>query len=212
MNDKEVEKVKEQHFESYRKAILCNLDNNSFSLFKEDIYSLIKKPPLDSMDSIKKKILEISKKNSVVLNNDKLNDILDKYRDNIIDKLDGLSKKRIEYFTKIICTFKRKDDSTVIKILKKDFVEFNKKLTKELKDIVNRNISLISSNLNNIFGDNYNSKIDSTLNKYLKKDYINSLFENIDIKIMVKDATFMNIINEETDRYKFTLENSRLFK
>ena len=72
MNDKEIEKIKIQHFESYRKAILCNLENNSNTLFNEDIYSLIKKPPLDSMDNIKKKFLEISKKNDIVLNNDKL--------------------------------------------------------------------------------------------------------------------------------------------
>ena len=64
MKDKELEKLKIQHFESYRKAILCNLENNSNTLFNEDIYSLIKKPPLDSMDNIKTNTTEIKKEDS----------------------------------------------------------------------------------------------------------------------------------------------------
>ncbi len=211
MKDKELEKLKIQHFESYRKAILCNLENNSNTLFNEDIYSLIKKPPLDSMDNIKKKFLEISKKNDIVLNNDKLNELLDKFRNNIMKELDGLSMKRINFFDKKINNIKRVDDSTVIKVLKKDFVGFDKTVTKDLKEIINKNIEMIINKLNIIYGDKYSKKIESSIVKYLKKDYYNSLFENIDIKIMVKDATFLNIINEETDRYKFTLENSRLF-
>ena len=212
MNDNEVEVIKKQHFDSYKNSILCNLENNSSSLFNEDIYSLIKKPPLDSMDTIKNKFLEISKKNKLVLDNDKLNKVLEVYRNNIIENLSLLSNKRINYFSNKIDIFERKDDSTIIKILKKDFIDFDKIINKELKSIINENINYIKSNLENIFGDNYNNKIENVINKYLKKDYFNSLFENIDIKIMVKDATLLNIINEETDRYKFTLENSRLFK
>ena len=212
MNDNEVEVIKKQHFDSYKNSILCNLENNSSSLFNEDIYSLIKKPPLDSMDTIKNKFLEISKKNKLVLDNDKLNKVLEVYRNNIIENLSVLSNKRINYFSNKIDKFERKDDSTIIKILKKDFIDFDKIINKELKSIINENINYIKSNLENIFGDNYNNKIENVINKYLKKDYFNSLFENIDIKIMVKDATLLNIINEETDRYKFTLENSRLFK
>lgn len=212
MNDNEVEVIKKQHFDSYKNSILCNLENNSSSLFNEDIYSLIKKPPLDSMDTIKNKFLEISKKNKLVLDNDKLNKVLEVYRNNIIENLSVLSNKRINYFSNKIDKFERKDDSTIIKILKKDFIDFDKIINKELKSIINENINYIKSNLENIFGDNYNNKIENMINKYLKKDYFNSLFENIDIKIMVKDATLLNIINEETDRYKFTLENSRLFK
>lgn len=212
MNDNEVEVIKKQHFDSYKNSILCNLENNSSSLFNEDIYSLIKKPPLDSMDTIKNKFLEISKKNKLVLDNDKLNKVLEVYRNNIIENLSVLSNKRINYFSNKIDKYERKDDSTIIKILKKDFIDFDKIINKELKSIINENINYIKSNLENIFGDNYNNKIENMINKYLKKDYFNSLFENIDIKIMVKDATLLNIINEETDRYKFTLENSRLFK
>lgn len=212
MNDKEIEKIKKQHFESYRESILFNLENNSKTLIKEDIYSLIKKPPLDSMDLIKNKFLDISKNNKIVLNNEDLNSVLDEYRNNIIDKLDDLIKKRVDYFSKVINKYKRKDDSTCIRILKKDFVDFDKIMKKDLKNIIDNNMEIIINNLNIIFGDSYSKKIDSSINKFLKKDYYKSLFENIDIKIMVKDATLINNINEETERYQFTLENSRLFK
>ena len=212
MNDKEIEKIKKQHFESYRESILFNLENNSKTLIKEDIYSLIKKPPLDSMDLIKNKFLDISKNNKIVLNNEDLNSVLDEYRNNIIDKLDDLIKKRVDYFSKVINKYKRKDDSTYIRILKKDFVDFDKIMKKDLKNIIDNNMEIIINNLNIIFGDSYSKKIDSSINKFLKKDYYKSLFENIDIKIMVKDATLINNINEETERYQFTLENSRLFK
>ncbi len=212
MNDKEIEKIKKQHFESYRESILFNLENNSKTLIKEDIYSLIKKPPLDSMDLIKNKFLDISKNNKIILNNEDLNSVLDEYRNNIIDKLDDLIKKRVDYFSKVINKYKRKDDSTYIRILKKDFVDFDKIMKKDLKNIIDNNMEIIINNLNIIFGDSYSKKIDSSINKFLKKDYYKSLFENIDIKIMVKDATLINNINEETERYQFTLENSRLFK
>lgn len=212
MNEHEIEQIKKQHFDNYKNSIICNIENNSRALFKEDIYSLIKKPPLDSMDNIKKKLLEISKKNKIILDNSKLDSICNKYRDNIIDNLDTLSEKRIRYYTNIVSNFKRKDDPTTIKILKKDFGYFDKIIIKELKEIVNKNIDYIVDKMNIIFGENYNSKIESSINKYLKNEHFKSLFENIDIKIMVKDATLVNIINEETDRYKFTLENSRLFK
>ena len=36
-------------------------------------------------------------------------------------------------------------------------------------------------------------------------------FENIDIKILVKDTTLINGVKEQSERYLFTLENSRLF-
>ena len=37
------------------------------------------------------------------------------------------------------------------------------------------------------------------------------LFENIDIKILIKDTTLINIVKEQTERYLFTLNNSRIF-
>ena len=61
----EKEKIKLQHIESYKKAIIETIKNNTNSLIDDDIMSLIKKPPLDSMDQIKSKFLDLAKKNNV---------------------------------------------------------------------------------------------------------------------------------------------------
>ena len=38
------------------------------------------------------------------------------------------------------------------------------------------------------------------------------MIENVDIKILIKDTTLMNLVKEQTERYLFTISNSRLFK
>ena len=50
------------------------------------------------------------------------------------------------------------------------------------------------------------------MTKYLKKNYLSQLLENIDIKILVKDTTLINSTKEQSERYLFTLNNSRLLK
>ena len=57
-----LEKFKLQHQNNYKKALLENIKNNTTVLFNDDISSLLKKPPLDSMDLLKKKFLDIAKK------------------------------------------------------------------------------------------------------------------------------------------------------
>ena len=46
----------------------------------EDINALIKKPPLDSMDLIKSKFLDLAKRNKIILNTEELSKLLDNYR------------------------------------------------------------------------------------------------------------------------------------
>ena len=48
--NEDIEKLKEEHFNAYKNAVIANIENNSTILVKEDLYSLINKPPLDSMD------------------------------------------------------------------------------------------------------------------------------------------------------------------
>ena len=84
MNDKDIKKLKEEHFNSYKNAVLDNIINNSNVLFDEDIMSLIKKPPLDSMDLIKSRFLSVAKKNKIIIDNELLNKYLDRYRKDVI--------------------------------------------------------------------------------------------------------------------------------
>ena len=96
MNDKEIKQLKEQHFDSYKSAVIDNIINNSNVLFDEDIMSLIKKPPLDSMDLIKSRFLNIAKKNKIIINNELLDKHLNKYRSDVISLFDKFKKDRIK--------------------------------------------------------------------------------------------------------------------
>ena len=54
-----IEELKLNHFKNYRNALIENVRNNTNVLVDDDIMSLLKKPPLDSMDLIKSKFFII---------------------------------------------------------------------------------------------------------------------------------------------------------
>ena len=58
---------KKQHIETYKNAVRENILNNTNVLVDEDIMSLLKKPPLDSMDFIKSKFLDLAKKMGAII-------------------------------------------------------------------------------------------------------------------------------------------------
>ena len=198
-------KLKQQHFNSYKKSVKDIIMNNSYLLVKEDLASLIKKPPLDSMDIIKNKFISIAKKNKLKVNNEVLEDILNKYRKNILYELDSIIDDRFNYYMKVIDKYKIDD---TIKILKKDVNLYNKEVKKKVKDILIKGIKII--NIERII-DNLDDKNINDISKYLNNNYIKNILENLDIKILVKDATMINSIKEATDTYLFTINNSRLF-
>ena len=214
MNDKEIKKLKEQHFESYKNAVIDNIVNNSNVLFDEDIMSLIKKPPLDSMDLIQNKFLSLAKKNKVILNSEELNRKIKEYRNQVMKISENLKKIRIEELSKKVNNTKLKDNE-IIKINKKDLSNVNKEMKKLIKEKVSSSIEKeILANVNSIFtkevDSNIKEKIIVEITKYLKKNYLNQLIESIDIKILVKDTTLINNSKEQAERYLFTLSNSRL--
>ena len=55
MQNKSKKEILEQHITSYKNAIIEIIKNNTNSLVDDDIMSLIRKPPLDSMDLIQSK-------------------------------------------------------------------------------------------------------------------------------------------------------------
>ncbi|MBR2711047.1 MAG: hypothetical protein IKE89_01100 [Bacilli bacterium] len=210
MNE-DIEKLKEEHFNTYKNAVIANIENNSTILVKEDLYSLINKPPLDSMDLLKNKLIALAKKNKIVIDNNNLDKILDDYRKEVIKEFDDFIKTRTTFYTNLVTNIKRENDSTTIKILKKDLSNYNKRMKKDIKKIIEDNTdSLIIKKAVNIFKID-DPKINSDLNKFINKTYLKQLLENVDIKILVKDATLINSIKEQTERYQFTLNNSHLF-
>jgi len=215
MEDETIKKLKEQHIENYRNAILENIKNNTNVLVDEDIMSLIRKPPLDSMDLIKSKFLYLAKKNKIILNTDELDKILDDYRNDVSKCFFKIKDIRLQELSDRVIETKFEKVNDVIKINKKDFANVNKQIKKlikqQLKDSFEEKISI---NIDGIFFEDtieeIRSKIVTEITKYITSSYQRQLLENVDIKILVKDTTLINGTKEQSERYLFTLNNSRL--
>ena len=208
--------IRNQHIVNYKNTIIEVIKNNTNSLVDDDIMSLIRKPPLDSMYLIQTKFLSMAKKNKIVLKSDELSKILNNYRHEIIGLSDNLKKIRVDELVKKVNSSKLKDNE-ILKINKKDFTEINKEIKKLIKGKVNDTIQKeILDKVELLFSKDINSdikdKIKKEITKYLKKQYLSQLIENIDIKILVKDTTLINSTKEQSERYLFTLNNSRLLK
>lgn len=209
--------IKQQHVKNYKNAILELIKNNTNVLFDEDIKMLIAKPPLDSMDIIKTKFLELAKKNNIVLNTDSLTESIDKYRIDLLEFSNGIKEERIKYLSDIVNKQDLSDENSLIKLNKKDFLIINKKIKKEIKDKLNIYIEKnIVNNVNMIFtsdiDDLTSNKFITELKKYFTGKYVKQMLENIDFKILVKDTTLINLIKEQGERYIFTKKNSYIFK
>ena len=210
-----VQDFRQQNLNNYKKAVMEVLKNNSKTLVDEDIGSLIKKPPLDSMDVIKCKFLSIAKKYKIVLNTENLDNLINEYREDLLSKIDPMTKDRIKEFKSVVDNFEPKTNTSIIKFSKKDFLIFNKEQKKNLKKNIDDSIDKkIVNNVNNIFTKNTDQSIinnvNSDVDKFLNKTYKKQLLEDIDIKILVKDTTLINSVKEQGERYVFTKSNSYL--
>lgn len=215
MNEEELKKFRMQHEKNYRQAVLDNIKNNTDVLVDQDIVSLLRKPPLDSMDLIKSKFLDLAKKNKIVLNTDELSKLLDNYRKYLLKCCDEIKGIRILELSSKVEKEKLEKNSDIIKINKKDFVNINKKIKKILRDKLNDGYdSYILKKIDKVFLNDTNDilkkKVIDDVSKYIKGTYQKQLLENFDIKILVKDITLINGTKEQGERYLFTLNNSRL--
>ena len=192
MKNKTKEEMKIHHIDSYKNTIIEMIKNNTNSLVDDDIMSLIRKPPLDSMDLIQSKFLSMSKKNKIILNSDELSKILNNYRSRVLEISSKIKKIRITDFTQI-----NKDIKKLIK--EQASLSIEKEILKHIDSVFTKNIDPKTKD-----------KIIKEMTKYLKKNYLSQLLESIDIKILVKDTTLMNNAKEQAERYLFTLSNSRL--
>ena len=214
MNDS-LKQLKRQHIDNYKNAIIDIITNNTNVLVDEDIMSLLRKPPLDSMDLIKSKFLDLAKKNSTILNTEELSNLLDNYRDKLMKEMASIKVIRIKELTKSIDDIKY-EDNDVFKLNKKDFVKVDKDIKKILKDQLNNSFDkYILKNINKVFSNDIDSNIKnnivSNITKYINGPYQRQLLENFDIKVLVKNTTLINNIKEHNERYLFTINNSRIF-
>jgi len=215
MNDDELKKFREQHKKNYKNALLDNIKNNTDVLVDQDITSLLKKPPLDSMDMIKSKYLDLAKKNKIVLNTEILTSMVDEYHEFMLTCCDSIKKYRCKELCSKVENKELKKDNETIKLLKKDFNTINKEIRKIIKDKLSSGYEdILMKNTNKIFSDDVSdivkTKIVDSISTYVKGAYQKQLFDSFEMKILVKDTTLINSCNEQNERYIFTLNNSRL--
>ena len=212
-----LDEFKKQHRENYKNAIIELIKNNTNVLFDEDIKTLVAKPPLDSMDVIKVKFLELAKKNDIILDTLDLTRLIDNYRNNLLKWIPTLKDERIDPLVNIISNYKLENDNDLIKLNKKYFVDINRKLKKKLKEkIIDEIDKKIVNSVNSIFTKNVSADIKDKfvpeMKKFLTGKYLKQLLESIDFKVLVKDTTLINLIKEQGERYIFTRKNSYIFK
>ena len=215
MGDVSLESIREQHRNNYKSSVKEIIKNNNISLFDEDIMFLFRTPPLDSMDIIKSKFLETAKSNNVIFNSEVLNSSLDSYRKKLIKQCNVIKQKRYDFLIGLVDDYELNKDTDVIKINKKDFLKINKIIKSSIKDeLVVSYDKCINKHINKIiFGDvdeSLKNKMILDINKFIKNIYNKQIIESINIKIMVKDNSLMNGIKEQSERYIFTINNSRL--
>ena len=133
MDEKTLLDIKNQHINNYKKALIETIQNNTNALVNDDLIPLFRKPPLDSMDIVKNKMISFAKKYKFVLDASKLDNMLDSYRKNIVTCCEKIKKMRIDCFSEIVDKFK--DDDTIV-FYKKNFNSLNKKIKKSLKEQV----------------------------------------------------------------------------
>ena len=214
MND-DFNYLKKQHILNYKNMITQMILNNNNSLFDEDINSLLKEPPLESMDIIKNNLISIAKKNNTIIDSDIYNDVINKYRENLYKISNDNKQYRLNFYNDIVNCFNfDNNNNETIKVLKKDTNNLNKEIRKRFKDgIIDSIDKYFSNNIDKLFiGDIQNIEdIKEKFLKFMNTKYINQLLENIDIKILVKDTILINNIKEEGEKYLYTLNNSHLF-
>lgn len=210
-----VEQYKKQHLVTYQNATKEIIKNNTKSLVENDILPLIKKPPLDSMDIIKSKLISLAKKEKIVLDTKGLEELIESYRIYLIELLNHLSDIRVQQLIKKVDEFHPKRENEVIKIQKKDLDAVNKKIKSQVKeDTLEAIDKKLLSNLSSIYtktDSNKQEEINKLFEKFMRTTYLKQLNESIAIKLLVKDRTLLSGIAEQGERYLFTKNNSHLF-
>ena len=183
------EELLEQHLSIYLNSIEELIKNNSYSLVEDDLLPLFKKPPLETMDTIKQKMLSLGKHYYVIINTEQLDRALEEYRNSMQKKIKSLKKYREDYLIKDIRQKSKDTKDGTFRILKKDLTYIpNFFQIEEMED-----------------------KLKKDATKYFKTTYPRNLMETIDMKVIVKNTILINGVNEQTEHFIFAKENSHLF-
>ena len=203
--------ILKQHKQILMTAGLELATNNTNSLIEDDIINGVIEVPLEAMDTVKQRVLNIAKHNNLILNSDKFNEVLISYKEELKKEFRNIFKKRIKLIEDNYSKFDDDKPMDLVKNLKKELVKFNKEAKKEEKQVLTSLVKeKIISNLDLIVKeDNTTFKKDAT--KFLQTTYVKQILETVDMKILVKDTILLNSLKEQIERFVFTMENSHLF-
>ena len=211
----DLEDLQKQHYNNYVEVVKETVRANTLSLLENDINPLFETPPLDSMDQIKSKFLMTAKKEKLIIQTEELNKILKNFRKNIGKNLEKLKEIKDE---EIINCFKNYiTDGKNIKLTKSEINNIDKKVKKIIREELDLCVSnFVLKKIDNVFKDSSNQSIikaHKEIEKYFsnKGIYQKQILESIDFKLLVKNTILINGIKEQTERYLFTLNNSRIF-
>ena len=205
------EDILKQHKQILMTAGLELATNNTNSLIEDDIINGVIEVPLEAMDTVKQRVLNIAKHNNLILNSDKFNEVLISYKEELKKEFRNIFKKRIKLIEDNYSKFDDDKPMDLVKNLKKELVKFNKEVKKEEKQVLTSLVKeKLVSNLDLIVkDDNTTFKKDAT--KFLQTTYVKQILETVDMKILVKDTILLNSLKEQIERFVFTMENSHLF-
>lgn len=205
------EDILKQHKQILMTAGLELATNNTNSLIEDDIINGVIEVPLEAMDTVKQRVLNIAKHNNLILNSDMFNEVLISYKEELKKKFRNIFKKRIKLIEDNYSKFDDDKPMDLVKNLKKELVKFNKEAKKEEKQVLTSLVKeKIISNLDLIVkDDNTTFKKDAT--RFLQTTYVKQILETVDMKILVKDTILLNSLKEQIERFVFTMENSHLF-
>ncbi len=209
-----IEQYQQVHKDNYVKACEELIKNNTKALIYDDIFPLFDKPPLDSMDVIRTKLISFAKEHKTILPIEVLTEVLEKYQISMKKELEKQGKYREKNLLKFVESFAT-ESSENVKILKKDLLQIDKQIQKSVKKSLQENSEkYLLQPLPKLYKEVKEEEKELIIKKmhdFIHKKYIKQIVDSLDIKILVKDTTLLNGIKEQTNRYLFTLENSHLF-
>ena len=206
------EELLNQHLKIYLNSLEELINNNTYSLINDDLLPLFTKPPLEALDIIKQKLLSLGKDYKLILNTQEVDNYIERYRFSMQKKVKTLEDLRKKYLKQHVESLSQKSKDGTLKLLRKNLLILDKNLKKEIKIELIENMNFLIENISNFYQtDKIPDRLLKYITKYLKTTYPKDLMETIDMKIIVKNTTLINGINEQTERLIFTQKNSHLF-
>ena len=203
------EELLEQHLSIYLNSIEELIKNNSYSLVEDDLLPLFKKPPLETMDTIKQKMLSLGKHYYVIINTEQLDRALEEYRNSMQKKIKSLKKYREDYLIKDIRQKSKDTKDGTFRILKKDLTYLDKNLKKEIKNEIENDMQKLIDNIPNFFQiEEMEDKLKKDATKYFKTTYPRNLMETIDMKVIVNLILSESHISIRSNFFDAILRNS----